>query len=274
MLGTLSVVTIGVNLPGPVAAARLRDFGASVTKVEPPEGDPLEASAPAWYAELVSGQRVVRLDLKDEADRAQLDGLLGEADVFLTAQRPEALERLGLGWQRLRGRFPRLSQVAIVGYPSPAAGRPGHDLNYVGANGLLAPPEMPRTLVADLGGAEAAVSAALAAVLAREQTGEGSFVEVALADAARRFAAPLRHGLTSDGGPLGGGYPGYGLYETRDGWVSVAVLEPRFRERLCAELGLVELSHGELASWFRQESAEAWERWAAERDLPIERIPE
>lgn len=273
MLEALSVVTIAVNVPGPVAAARLRDLGADVTKVEPPEGDPLEASAPAWYAELAAGQRVVRLDLKDEAGRAELSGLLEAADVLLTAQRPEALERLGFGWDDLRSRHPRLSQVAIVGYPSPDAGRPGHDLNYVAAHGLVAPPALPRTLVADLGGAEAAVSAALAAVLARERTGNGSFVEVALADAARRFAAPLRHGLTSDGGVLAGGYPGYGLYETSDGWVSVAALEPRFRERLRAELDLSELTHHELAARFRLQSAESWERWAAERDLPVEKVP-
>jgi crotonobetainyl-CoA:carnitine CoA-transferase CaiB-like acyl-CoA transferase len=274
VLDALSVVTIAVNLPGPAAAARLRDLGADVTKVEPPGGDPLQASAPEWYAELVAGQQVVRLDLKNAVDRAELDDLLAAADVFLTSQRPDALGRLGLAWNELHERRPLLSQVAIVGYPSPETSRPGHDLNYAAAHGLVAPPEMPRTLVADLGGAEAAVSAALAAVLRRERTGEGCFVEVALADAARRFAAPLRHGLTADGGVLGGGYPGYGLYETSEGWVSVAALEPRFRQRLCDELGFAELSRDALAMRFRERSAEDWERWAAERDLPIGKVPE
>ena len=150
---------------------------------------------------------IVRLDLKQAAHRQELDGLLELADVFLTAQRPAALERLGLGWDDLHARFPRLSHVSIVGRRSPEAGRPGHDLNYVGARGLLAPPELPRTLVADLGGAEAAVSAALAAVVNRERTGEGTHVEVSLTDAADRFAAPVRHGLTRPGGVLGG-HPG------------------------------------------------------------------
>ena len=271
-LDALFVVTIAVNLPGPVAAARLRELGATVTKVEPPDGDPLEASAPAWYAELTAGQTIVRLDLKQAAHRQELDGLLELADVFLTAQRPAALERLGLGWDELHARFPRLSHVSIVGRRSPEAGRPGHDLNYVGARGLLAPPELPRTLVADLGGAEAAVSAALAAVVNRERTGEGTHVEVSLTDAADRFAAPVRHGLTRPGGVLGGGYPGYGLYETADGWVSVATLEPQFHRRLCDELGLSELSHGELERTFRSRTADAWEQWAAERDLPIEKV--
>jgi crotonobetainyl-CoA:carnitine CoA-transferase CaiB-like acyl-CoA transferase len=271
-LDALFVVTIALNLPGPVAAARLRELGATVTKVEPPGGDPLEASAPGWYAELTAGQTIARLDLKENAHRQELDGLLELADVFLTAQRPAALERLGLGWDPLHERFPRLSHVAIVGRRSPEAHRPGHDLNYVASRGLVSPPDLPRTLVADLGGAEAAVTAALAAVVNRERTGEGTYAEVSLTDAADRFAAPLRHGLTRPGGVLGGGYGGYGLYETSDGWVSVATLEPHFHRRLCEEFGLSELSHAALAHAFRSRTADAWEQWAAERDLPIEKV--
>jgi crotonobetainyl-CoA:carnitine CoA-transferase CaiB-like acyl-CoA transferase len=268
----ISAVSIAVNLPGPLSAARLRDLGAAVTKVEPPDGDPLETFAPAWYAELSDGQQIVRLDLKRKAGRAELDRLFDGADVFLTAQRPDALERLGLGWARLHAHFPRLSHIAIVGHRSPDAHRPGHDLNYVASRGLAIPPDLPRTLVADIGGAEAAVSATLAALVNRERTGEGSHVEVALTEAADRFAAPFRHGLTRPGGLLAGGYAGYGLYEARDGWVSVAALEPHFRRRLCDELGLPELSHESLAGCFRTRSADAWEQWAAERDLPIEKV--
>ncbi len=273
-LEDLSVVTIAVNLPGPVAAARLRDLGATVTKVEPPDGDALETFAPGWYADLTAGQRIVRLDLKAEEGRAELDGLPEGADVFLTAQRPAALQRLGLGWEELHARFPRLSHVAIVGHPAPEAHRPGHDLNYVASRGLAAPPDLPRTLIADLGGAEAAVTAAVAAIVRRARSGEGSYVEVSLTEAADRFAAPLRHGLTRPGGLLGGGDAGYGLYETSDGWVSVAALEPHFRQRLCAELGLDELTHEALTRCFESRSAEEWESWAAERDLPIEKVVE
>jgi len=271
-LDALFVVTIALNLPGPVAAARLCELGATVTKVEPPGGDPLEASAPDWYTELTAGLTIVRLDLKQDSHRQELGGLLEPADVFLTAQRPAALERLGLGWVELHARFPRLSHVAIVGRRSPEAGRPGHDLNYVASRGLVSPPELPRTLLADLGGAEAAVSAALAAVVNRERTGEGTYAEVSLTDAADRFAAPLRHGLTRPGGVLGGGYAGYGLYETSDGWISVATLEPHFHQRLGDELGLPELSHEALSDAFRSQTADDWERWATERDLPIEKV--
>ena len=144
-------------------------------------------------------------------------------------------------------RIPASAHVAIVGHVSPDD-TPGHDLTYAAAHGLLAPPLLPRTLVADLGGAERAVSTALALLLARERTGEAARAEVALADAAAAFSAPLRHGLTAGGGVLGGGYPLYGLYRARDGWVALAALEPHFRERLLAELGLDDAEHETLAA--------------------------
>lgn len=268
----IAVVTIALNVPGPVAAARLRDLGAAVTKVEPPDGDPLALSAPEWYAALTAGQRVERLDLKTAPGREALDGRLESADVLVSSQRPAALERLGLTWERLHSAFPRLCQVMILGRPGAGGDLPGHDLNYVGACGLVRPPSLPVTLVADLAGAEAAATAALAVLLARERTGGGSVAEVSLAEAAQRFAEPLRHGLTAPDGILGGGFAGYGIYETSDSWVTVAALEPQFRTRLAAGLGLAELSHARLREIFRSRSAAEWEQWAREHDLPIERL--
>jgi len=198
------VITLAVNVPGPVAAARLTQLGATVIKVEPPDGDPLAAVSPAWYRELRAGQEVVRLNLKADDDRAALDDLLGQADLLLTATRPAALDRLDLSWPRLHARFPRLARVAIVGPPASHAGAPGHDLTYLAPLGLLSPPELPRTLLADLAGAGRAVEAALALLYARERDHVAGHVEVSLADAAGLFADPLRHGLTRPGGALNG----------------------------------------------------------------------
>src|SRR3954468_3289168 len=92
----IRVLTLAVNVPGPVAAARLAALGADVTKVEPPSGDPLARGCPDWYAELTPGQRIVRLDLKEARERAMLDDLLAEADLLLTATRRAALDRLNL----------------------------------------------------------------------------------------------------------------------------------------------------------------------------------
>jgi alpha-methylacyl-CoA racemase len=268
-LDDVSVVSLAVNVPGPTTAARLAALGASVTKVEPPAGDPLAAGHPAWYDELRAGQQVVMLDLKQAGDRARLDELLEAADLLLTSSRPGALARLGLAWAELHARFDRLCQVAIVGYPAPDQERAGHDLTYTAEHGLVIPPDLPTTLVADLGGAELATTAALALLLARERGGEAGYAEVALAEAASAFAAPVRHGATRHGGSLGGGTPSYGLYPAADGWLAVAALEPHFRERLADELGLDELTHEALADAFRARTAEDWEAWARERDLPL-----
>ena len=268
-LDDVRAVSLAVNVPGPTTAARLVGLGASMTKVEPPAGDPLAAAHPAWYDELRAGQQVVTLDLKQPADRGRLDELLEPADLLLTSSRPGALARLGLAWAELHSRYSRLCQVAIVGYPHPDQELPGHDLMDAAEHGLVVPPDLPRTLVADLGGAELATTAAVALLLARERDGEARYAEVALADAAAAFAAPLRHGATTRGGSLGAGNPAYGLYRTQEGWLAVAALEPHFRLKLAEELGLDELTHEALADAFLARTAKDWETWARERDLPL-----
>jgi alpha-methylacyl-CoA racemase len=263
------VVTLAVNVPGPVAAARLHDLGAAVTKVEPPSGDPLAEMARAWYDELARGQRVIRFDLKAPEGWARLEEVLAESDLLLTSSRPASLARLGLAWDDLRARHPRLSQVAITGHPPPREDRAGHDLTYQAALGLVEPPALPRTLLADLASAERAVSAALALLLERARDGVGRYAAVSLEEAAEVFAAPLRHGLTRPGGLLGGGAEIYGLYRAREGWVAVAALEPQFRRRLAEALGLDGLSRAALESSLLARTAEEWEAWATEHDLPI-----
>ena len=267
-LSGLTVLTLAVNAPGPVAAARLREMGARVMKVEPPAGDPLAGASPEWYGSLVAGQEVIRLNLKEEDGRARLHRLLGETDLLLTASRTSALSRLGLGWSELHDRYPRLSHTAIVGYSAPRDD-PGHDLTYLAEFGLLAPPRMPTTLLADLAGAERAVSASLGALLGRERGRGGTYRQVSLADAASSFADPLRYRLTAPGGVLGGGLPGYNLYETREGWVALAALEPHFWRRLLDELGLEDAYRADLQQLFATRTAVEWGAWASERDLPL-----
>ncbi len=244
-------------------------MGASVVKVEPPGGDPLARMNPGYYEDLNARQEVVRLDLKDPKDRASLDGRLEETDLFLTASRPAALGRLGLSWPELHARFPRLCQVGIVGHPPPDEDAPGHDLTYQARFGTLTPPELPRILVADLAGAERAVSAALSLLLARERGQDAGYERVALSEAARSFAEPLRQGLTAPGGILGNGFPGYGLYRAREGHVALAALEPHFWEQLLEELGVDGNNHRDLERIFETETAEQWEEWAVARDLPL-----
>jgi alpha-methylacyl-CoA racemase len=269
LLRGTKIVSLALNAPGPVAAARLMHLGADITKIEPPEGDGTSKFAPEWYAELCRGQQVLRLDLKNEAGKKQLDSLLGEADLLLASFRPSALRRLGLDWEALHARHRRLCFVGIIGHSAPAEERSGHDLTYQADCGLLRPPQMPPTLFVDLAGAERAVGMALALLYNRARTGEAGCAWVSLYDCAQYLAAPLRAGLTVAGGLLGGGYPLYGFYQASDGWIAIAALEPRFAQRLLSELNLGKADRAQLEAIFLQRSAAAWESWAAERDLPL-----
>jgi len=268
LLDDVRVVTIALNLPGPAACSRLRDLGATVVKVEPPGGDPLESYAPRWYRELHQDVAVHRLDLKQEADRRRFDALLTGADLLVTAQRPSALTRLGLD-ASLSARHPRLCVLRITGHPAPQDEQPGHDLTYLAMHGLVTPGSMPPTLFADMAGAERAVSTALALLHARDRTGTGMHADVALEDAAEWLARPRRHGLTGDDALLGGRLAGYNLYAAQDGWIAVAALEPHFAQRLAAALGIPSLDSSVLATRFLTQGAAHWERWAGEHDVPI-----
>lgn len=262
------LVTTALNVPGPMAVERLRAYGAAVIKVEPPAGDPLASANPDWYAALVADARVETLDLKTPTGQARFNAILADADLLLTAQRPAALARLGLSWEVLRARFPSLCQIAIVGFAG-AGNDPGHDLTYLAAHGLVQAEMLPRTLFADVASSEMAVSAALAALLERSRTGRGQYVEVPIAEAAARLAAPRRAGLTLPGALLGGGFPGYNVYRAKDGWIAVAALEPHFYQRLCQRLGVRAPTYDALGARFARESVSHWDAFGREHDLPI-----
>lgn len=270
----VKIVSLALNVPGPVAAARLTKLGAAVIKVEPPAGDATSTVAATWYQSLCQGQTVLRLDLKEPDGRAKLDGLLAKADLLLASFRPSALERLGLDWESLHLRHPKLCFVGIIGYPAPLQERTGHDLTYQSDLGLLRPPQMPATLFIDLAGAERAVSMALALLNQAARKGEAGCAWVSLQECARDLAEPLKAGLTSSGGLLGGGYPLYGFYRANDGWIAIAALEPHFAERLLAELGLEKAERSALERIFLQRKAASWEKWAADLDLPLVAVRE
>lgn len=269
LLSGINVVSLSINTPGPVAASRLARMGASVTKIEPPTGDPLKVFARSWYDDLCKGQTVITLDLKNPAERQKLDDRLDEADLLLASYRPSALKRLGLDWAMLHARFPRLCFAGIVGYPPPQEQKSGHDLTYLAETGLVTPPQIPSTLFVDLAGAERCVSDALALLMHFARIGEAGCALVSLYDCAEELTAPVKAGLTNRGGVLGGGSPFYGVYQASQGWIAVAALEPHFAQRLLSELKLERPDHSAFSQAFRARAAGDWEKWAAERDLPI-----
>ena len=257
----MRILSIAQNVPGPVAVARLAAEGADVIKIEPPWGDQLETLCKPWYDELHAGVTVVRLDLKTADGRRSLMDLLGSADVFIASHRPAALDRLGLDAATLAQRFPLLRHLNIVG-DTAHPDRPGHDVTYQAKAGLLQE-GLPKTLLADLMGAERAH----AAVIEMMHRGPGGRRVVGLFDALHDMTAPLRHGLTAPGGVLGGANPAYNLYAASNGRVAVGALEPHFRERLYAALGLADGSP--IATVMATRTAAEWEQWGHERDIPI-----
>jgi alpha-methylacyl-CoA racemase len=268
-LAGVTVLLLALNLPGPVAASRLHALGAAVVKIEPPAGDPFEALCPAWYRELSQGIDVRRLDLKQPASRGELEALLAGADLLVTSFRPSSLRRLELDPDTLAARHPRLGYVAIVGEAGPRAEIAGHDLTYQASLGLVIPPNVPRTLLADLAGAERAVSAALALLAGRSRDTGARYAEVSLAGALDDMLAPWRFGVTRPAGPLGGENPFYRLYATADGWIAVAALEGHFAQRLLSALALETATIPAFAAAFATRTAAEWETWATERDLPV-----
>ncbi|QFQ29074.2 CoA transferase [Janibacter melonis] len=262
-LDGVRVVSLAVNLPGPLAAARLTSMGAAVTKVEPPTGDPLALVAPTWYTELVGGQEVVRLDLKDPADRAALEDRLAGVDVLLTSMRPSALERLGLPESVERH---GLLLVEVIGYDGDRAEEAGHDLTYQASRGMVAPPTMPLVPMVDVLGSERAVSATLAGLRVRESLGAAVHERVVLDEVADDAAASLRHGLTGPGAVLGGALPGYAIYATSDGYVAVGAIEPHFAARLAEHVGS---TRSELETAFASRPSAHWEQLGREHDVPV-----
>ncbi|MFN2451162.1 MAG: CaiB/BaiF CoA transferase family protein [Candidatus Dormibacteria bacterium] len=251
--------------PGPFCTQLLGDLGADVIKVEECAGGdylrwwpPLVDGLSASFWALNRNKRSVALDLRDAVARDAFLRLIDGADVLVDSFRPGVLGRLGLDWPVLHRRNPRLVLCSITGYgqDGPYRERAGHDLNYQALSGVLSTGGtadgrvgIPGVQIADLGtGAMSAVVAILAALRARDRTGEGQWCDVAMLDGLVSWLAlqAAQHWATgAQGAPgtalLNGRHPCYALYNCADGQLTVAALEPKFWSALTAALGLPEL---------------------------------
>ena len=241
-LSGMLVVDFSRYLPGAFASRELLQLGARVVCIEPPGGDPMRTTAPAWDAALRAGKESLELDLK--RNPAPALELMREADVVLEAFRPGVASRLGIGPEQAPERAVYCS-ITGFGLGGRHERRAGHDLNYLGWAGVLwdTAPAWPPVQIADFAaGGFGAVTKILAALLERERTGRGSHVVVSMTHGSHRLVAHRLGGETPSR-MLTGGLACYRLYETADGrHLTVAALEPVFFRRLAELLGRPELA--------------------------------
>jgi crotonobetainyl-CoA:carnitine CoA-transferase CaiB-like acyl-CoA transferase len=249
-LGQLTVIDLSRQLPGPFCSMLLADLGADVLCIANPN-DPMGVGIPF----LARNKRHMTLNLKADAGRDILLQLAASADVVLEGYRPGVPQRLGIDYETLRARNPRLIYCSISGFgqDGPYRDRVGHDVNYLGYAGVLnfvgeagGPPVIPGVQIADIaGGGLMATIGILTAVIARAQTGRGQFVDISMLDGTLSCNAYhvlmwfLTGRLPQRGGEqLTGRYPCYAVYETRDGrHVTVGAFEPHFWATLCRTFG-------------------------------------
>jgi alpha-methylacyl-CoA racemase len=276
------ILSLSLNLPGPAALMRCRQMGATCVKLEPPSGDPMGLYNPSAYAQLHTGVRIAKADLKTELGQRALHRELAKTDVLLTSFRPSALKKLGLTWKNLHKRYPQLSMVAIVGALGARAEEPGHDLTYMAENDLVQGLKLPASLYADMGGSLMAVEAVLQVVLTQRSKGAGVQMEVALSDAAAYIGLPRTWGLTQPGAAVGGGHAGYRVYACKDGRVAVAALEPHFAASLCALAGvanegmktlLAAPTHQKIEAWMATKTRQQLDDLAVKHDIPLHTLP-
>jgi alpha-methylacyl-CoA racemase len=310
----LRVLDLSRLLPGGFCSLLLADLGADVVKVEdtgmgdyirwsPPYYEGADASArSALFLSLNRGKRSVRVDLKTDAGKEVLLRLARDADVLLESYRPGVLDRLGVGYERLREVNPGLVYCAITGYgqDGPYRDRAGHDMNYLGLVGLLGltgeadgPPVQASGQIADLGGgALMAAFGILAALRERDRSGEGQIVDISMADGALSWLAMVAARYFAEGQAqrrgeleLAGALVCYRPYRCADGWVTLGALEPKFWQAWCRGVGredLIELqfdrpgsaTHRQVEDVFLQRTRDEWTAFAAEHDCCLEPVLE
>ncbi len=261
-LASLRVLDFTTLLPGPFATMMLADLGADVLRIEAPNRADLVRSLPpfdgdssAWHGVLNRSKRSLALDLKKPGAPEIVQRLVtsGGYDIVLEQFRPGVMDRLGIGYERLRAANPALIYGAITGYGQhgPLRDRAGHDINYLALSGVMSHsgrleggPAPLGVQLADIGGGSfGALVGLLAAVIERQISGEGQLVDISMLDMMLAWQAHIfSEHLVGEEEPRpeasllnGGSY--YDFYETADGrYLSIGSLEPKFWVAFCDAL--------------------------------------
>lgn len=262
------------NAPGMFATMILADLGADVLMIERPMDEtraayerivagiegPEDERRHASFNALQRNKRSIALNLKEPEALRVFHHLAADADVVVEGFRPGVVDRLGVGYKQVKEINPRAVYCSVSGYgqTGPYSQMAGHDINYIsfaGALGLIGDspdgaPVIPLNLIADYaGGGLCGAVGILAALMARDKTGQGQYVDIAMTEGVLymlcgAIADALSQGYTAKRGAnrLNGGSPFYNVYRTSDGkYFSIAAIEPWFWENLCRAIGREDL---------------------------------
>ncbi|MFC3149802.1 CaiB/BaiF CoA transferase family protein [Litoribrevibacter euphylliae] len=306
----LKILDFSTLLPGPYATMLMADMGASVTRVAHPTKPDLTETLPPYIggtsalsAQLNHKKDCLKLDLKQPESLEKIKSILSEFDVVIEQFRPGVMAKLGLDFESLKQIKPNLIYCSITGYgqTGPYADRAGHDINYLALSGIASysgdktqGPSLNGIQIADMaGGSHHAVMSILAAVIHKQSTGEGQYIDVSMTDCAFSMniisGAPMLaggHTPRPQGELLNGGFF-YDYYPTSDGrYLSVGGLEPKFIERLASILDYPSLTRfalnpdlakqGELkqrlSDIFSQKTFDEWRSIFANEDVCVEPV--
>ena len=302
-LSGIKVVDLSVFLPGPMMTLMMADQGADVVKVETATGDPAREQAPfeagqsVWFRNLNRGKKSIVLDLKSEGGKARLWEFIDEADIFVEGFRPGVMQRLGFDYAAVSARNPRIvyCSISAFGQHGALAHHPAHDMATQALAGFLSvndgpdgTPVVPGVPSADMAAGLTALSATLMALIGREASGRGDYIDCAMFDSMLPWCAHIA-GSAIMGGPSPtssqqrsrGGAGFYQIYKTKDGkHIVLGGREIKFAENLLNALGrpdLIEIAtreagqQGVLIAYLREafatKSRDEWVAWFADKDV-------
>lgn len=315
----VKVLDLSRLAPGPYCTMLLADLGADVLLVEQAgegaerrrnpvrTGDGAAAERAQAYNALGRNKRSIALNLKMPEARAIFMELARETDVVVEGFRPGVVRRLGVDYEAVSQVNPRVVYLSLSGFgqTGPYAHLVGHDINYISIGGALGvtgwpgqPPAIPMNLLADFAGGGLFAAFAIAiALLARERTGRGQYIDMAMSDGVLSLLTAAASQVLAGGAPpmpgrhlLNGGAPHYNVYQCADGeWFSLGSLEPWFWENLCRAMGREDFipyeydasKYPEIFAYFRQEfrkkTRQEWFAYLSQWDIcaaPVLRLDE
>ncbi len=302
-LSGITVVDLTQFLPGPMLSVMMADHGARVIKIEPPAGDPVREQAPfegghsVWFTQLNRGKESVALDLKSAAGTAALRELIAGADVFLEGFRPGVMARLGFDYPAVKALNRRIvyCSISAFGQHGALAHHPAHDMAVQALAGFLSvndgsdgTPVVPGAPAADMAAGLTALAAVLMALIGREASGEGDYIDIAMFDSLLPWCAHTAGSAVMGGAaPKSsaqrslGGAAFYQVYATGDGGhVVLGGRELKFARNLLGAFGradllpLAEAPAGEqdaliafLSDTFATKTRAEWVQWFADKDV-------